>query len=217
MRHLAKVILKMAILFILIFAIAKATGFLSIEQVKSWLIAAKALSPAYMGSLVIVLLITDLFITVPTMTVIALSGYFLGFQNGMITSSIGLLSAGIIGYAISRIFGHRFLGLLLKDPTAQAEAKASFLAHGSMIIILSRAVPMLPEMSAYLAGMTKMPFGKFIIAWFLNALPYSLLIAYAGSISSMDDPKPAFYTAIGISSTLWLGWYLFNTKRKTGF
>jgi len=217
MQHLAKVILRMAIIFIIIFTVAKLTGFLTIEQVKSWLTAARALSPFYMGALVIALLITDLFVTVPTMTIIALAGYFLGFKIGALVAMIGLLSTGIIGYGLSTIFGDRILRFLLKDPKEQYEAKASFHKYGYMIIILARAVPMLPEISSYLAGTTKMPFGKFITAWLLNVLPYSLLIAYAGSISSVDDPKPAFYVGLGISATLWMGWYFFNARRKTGF
>jgi len=214
MQHLAKAILRMAIIFILIFTVAKLTGILTSDQVKSWLTAARALSPIYMGSLVIVLLITDLFVTVPTMTIIALAGYFLGFQYGFLSSLIGLLSAGILGYVLGLIFGNRVLRLLLKKPKEQFEAKTSFYKHGSMMIILSRAVPMLPEICAYLAGITKIPFGKFIFAWLINVLPYSLFISFAGSISSIDNPKPAFYTAIGISTTLWIGWYFFNSRRK---
>jgi len=217
MQHLAKVILRMAVLFLIIFSIAKLTGFLTIDQVKYWLTTARALSPFYMGSLVIALLIIDLFLTMPTMTIIALAGYFLGFQNGALISMVGLLSTGIIGYGLSFRYGNRALRLLLKEPEEQYQAKESFQKHGSMIIILSRAVPMLPEISSYLAGTTKMPFEKFFLAWFINVLPYVLLIAYAGSISSIDDPKPAFYTAIGISTTLWIGWYFFNARRKTGF
>ncbi len=217
MQHLAKVILRMAIIFIIIFTIAKLTGFLTVAQVKSWLTAARALSPTYMGILVIALLITDLFVAVPTMTIIALAGYFLGFEEGALVSLVGLVSTGLTGYGLSLIFGNRMLRLLLKKPKEQYEAKASFHQHGFVIIMLARALPMLPEISSYLAGTTKMPFGKFILAWLINALPYSLLIAYAGSISTVDDPQPALYTAIGISSTLWLGWYFFNRQRKIGF
>ncbi|HHB77953.1 MAG TPA: DedA family protein [Saprospiraceae bacterium] len=217
MQHLIKVILKMALIFIVIFIIAKVTGVLSVDQVKSWLIAAKKLSPAYMSSIVILLLITDLMVTVPTMTIIGLAGYFLGFSYGLLASMAGLMAAGIIGYELGALFGQRFLSLLLKNKKQQDQAKSSFARHGSMMIILARAVPMLPEISAYLAGMTKMPFRKFIVAWFLNTLPYSLLISYAGSISSVDDPQPAFYTAIGISTTLWIGWFLFNKRHRAAF
>jgi len=217
MKHLVKAILRMALIFIIIFTVAKLTGFLTIEQVKSWLTTARGLSPIYMSILVIVLLITDLFVTVPTMTIIALAGYFLGFQYGAIVSIIGLLITGVIGYGLGTFYGSRVLRFILKKPEEQYEAKTSFYKHGAMMIILARAVPMLPEICSYLAGTTKMPFRKFITSWLLNVLPYSLLIAYAGSISSVDDPKPAFYVGISISTTLWIGWYFFNARRKTGF
>jgi len=83
------------------------------------------------------------------------------------------------------------------------------------MILLSRAMPILPEVTACLAGMTKMKFSKFILAWLISTIPYVLIISYAGSASSIENPKPAIYTAIGISVTLWSGWYLFiNAKRK---
>ncbi len=82
------------------------------------------------------------------------------------------------------------------------------------MILLSRAMPILPEVTACLAGMTKMKFSRFLLAWCLSTIPYVLIVSYAGSVSSLENPKPAIYTAIGISATLWAGWYLFNKKRK---
>ncbi len=74
------------------------------------------------------------------------------------------------------------------------------------MIILSRAI--LPEVTACLSGMTHMSFGKFLIAWLISSMPYVIIISYAGSISSIDDPMPAIFTAIGITTLLWASWYI---------
>jgi len=148
------------------------------------------------------------------LTVITLSGYFLGFQYGAIASLIGLILAGITGYGLSNVFGENIFRFLLKKEKARQEAKVTFRQHSFIMILLSRAMPILPEVTACLAGMIKMKFSKFIQAWLISTVPYVLIICYAGSISSIENPKPAIYTAIGISATLWMGWYLFNINRK---
>ncbi len=214
MKHLIKVIIIIASFFALTFILVKATGILSVDQIEAWLLHAKEFSPFYIGSVVVLLLFTDLFIAIPTLTVITLSGYFLGFEYGAVFSLIGLMMAGVSGYGLSNVFGEHILGFLLKKEDARQEMKATFIEHGFVMILLSRATPILPEVTACLAGMTKMRFSKFIMAWLISTVPYVLIISYAGSVSSIENPKPAIYTAIGVSATLWIGWYFFNSQRK---
>ncbi len=215
MKHLLKVIIIIAALFALTFLLLKTTGVLSVEQIKMWLLSAKELSPMYVGGIVVLLLFSDLFIAIPTMTVITLAGYFLGFRYGAFASIIGLTLAGISGYWLSNFLGERIFDFLLKKENAREEAKETFRQHGLVMILLSRAMPILPEVTACLAGMTHMKFSKFLLAWSLSTIPYVLIVSYAGSVSSLENPKPAIYTAIGISATLWAGWYVFNKKRKS--
>lgn len=214
MKHLVKIMVVMALFFALTFLLVKATGMLTVEQIKTWLAQAKELSPYYIGGIVVLLLLTDLFIAVPTMTTITFAGYFLGFPNGAIASIIGLMLAGLTGYGLSRLFGDRLFAFLLKKKAARQEAKATFRQYSVIMVLLSRATPILPEVTACLAGMTNMKFSKFILAWSASIIPYALVISYAGSISSLENPMPAIYAATGISATLWTGWYLFNAKRK---
>ncbi|NQX82811.1 MAG: VTT domain-containing protein [Flavobacteriaceae bacterium] len=214
MKHLIKIILIIASFFALTFILVKITGVLSVEQIKAWFLQAKELSPYYMGGIVVLLLFSDLFIAIPTLTVITLSGYFLGFQYGAISSLIGLTLSGLTGYGLSNAFGEKIFKFLLKKEEARKEAKQTFIQHGFIMILLSRAMPILPEVTACLAGMTNMKFAKFVSSWLLSSVPYVIIISYAGSVSSLENPKPAIYTAIGVSATLWLGWYLFNKKRK---
>lgn len=214
MKHLLKVILIIAAVFATTFLLLKVTGVLSVEQIKLWLLKAKELSPLYVGGIVVLLLFADLFVAIPTMTVITLSGYFLGFQYGTIASLTGAALAGISGYWLSTILGERIFGSILKKENARQEAKATFRKHGMVMILLARAIPILPEVTACLAGMTNMKFWKFLLAWSLSAIPYVLILTYAGSVSSFENPKPALYTALAVSAALWTGWYLFNKKRK---
>lgn len=55
-----------------------------------------------------------------------------------------------------------------------------------------------------------MPFNKFLAAWLISSVPYILIATYAGSISSIEDPMPAIFTAIGISVFLWTSWFFYH-------
>ena len=57
-----------------------------------------------------------------------------------------------------------------------------FNRHGFVMILLSWALPILPEATACLSGFTRMPFWRFLLAWVLGAYPYVTIAAYAGSV-----------------------------------
>ena len=97
--------------------------------------------------------------------------------------------------------------LLLKDESQHKEAIAVFNQNGFMMIMLARALPILPEATACMAGITRMHFIKFLGAWMLGAVPYILIATYAGSLSSLANPKPAIAAALGLSAVLWLCWW----------
>ena len=217
MKSLLKVFLIIASLFATTFLLIKFTGILTIEQIEGWLTHAKELSPFYVGSIVTLLLFADLFIAVPTLTVTILSGYFLGHAYGAAAALTGVLLAGVCGYVLSRYYGNVILEALLKDETKRNEAINAFQQHGFAMILLSRAMPILPEASACLSGMTRMPFSKFISAWLISSVPYILIATYAGSISSLDNPKPAIFTAIGITTFFWIAWFIYHRKNKKNY
>lgn len=212
MKLLIKTALTLAALFASTFIIIKLTGVLTIDDIKLGFESLKNQPAYFIGTLVIVLLFADLFIAVPTMTVIILAGYFLGFQSAALFAFIGLACAAFTGYLISRLWGEKLLRKISKDQQQIEEMQSTFSQHGVLLLILSRAMPILPEVSACLAGASKMPLPRFIIGWGLGSIPYLLIVSYAGSISSIDNPMPAIYTAMGISGTLWMGWWFYKKR-----
>ena len=214
MKELLKVFLIIVSIFATTFLVIKFTGILTIEQIEEWLKLAKSTSTLYVGLTVIALLFADLFIAVPTLTIIILSGYFLGFLLGAFFSIMGVMLAGIVGYLLSRQYGEKVLRFLIKDDIKRMNAIETFHKHGFVTILLSRAMPMIPEASACLSGMTKMPFLKFLSAWVLSSVPYALIAAYAGSISTLDNPKPAIFVALGLSAFFWTSWYFYHKKQR---
>ncbi len=214
MKEMLKIMLILFVVFTTIFIFAKITGLLSLEQIEGWLTQTRNAPTIYIMAIVIALLFLDLFVTVPTLSLIMLSGYFLGYPLAVLASVTGLMIAGSSGYLLSFLYGSRVLRFLIKDDEKREDMKNTFHKHGFAMILLSRALPMLPEVTACLSGSTRMPFPKFLAAWSLSSVPYVLIAAYSGSISSLGNPMPAIFTAIGITSVLWLGWFLFHRKHK---
>jgi uncharacterized membrane protein YdjX (TVP38/TMEM64 family) len=172
--------------------------------------AATNINPWYVALAVVLILAIDIFIAVPTLTTCILSGYFLGFIWGGLAASIGLLSAGLIGYWLSRSLGEKVLKIIICSSEKREEAKETFGQYGLAMIMLSRSSPIFSEVCACMAGMAKMKFTKFFLAWSINSIPYALIAAYSGSISSFENPKPAIYTMIGLYMVLWLFWFLYK-------
>jgi uncharacterized membrane protein YdjX (TVP38/TMEM64 family) len=213
MKPLLKVILTITCFFAATFVIARLTGFLDMEQIEGWLVVMKESSALWVGVIIALLLLADLFVTVPTMSLTILSGYLLGFELGALAALIGMMSAGFAGYFLSSVFGAKAISLILRKEKERDELRTTFMKHGFTMIVLARAVPMLPEITACLSGMTGMKFSRFVFAWLISAVPYALIAAYSGSVSSLDNPMPAILAAIGISTFLWLSWYIVS-KRK---
>jgi len=206
--------LAVTLVFSSTFIIARLTGLLSVESVERLLTAASEVSPWYIAGITTALLFADLFIAVPTLSVILITGYFIGPLAAFGASFLGLLLAGVSGYFLSHRYGDKLLVRLMKNDSDRREAKEAFQAHGFVTILLSRALPMLPEVSACMAGLTGMKFLRFVLAWVISTAPYVMIAAYAGSISSIDNPKPAIFTAIGLMAFLWTCWFVFKKKSR---
>lgn len=209
MKLLIKSALILAALFASTFIIIKLTGILTIEDIKLGFETLRSQPVYFIGGLVVLLLFADLFIAVPTMTVIIFAGYFIGFHAAVMFAFTGLACAALTGYVLSRLWGDKLLRFINRDQQQRQQMHELFQEHGILVLILSRAMPILPEVSACLAGVSKMDFSRFALGWSLGSVPYVLLVAYAGSISDLNNPMPAVFVAIAVTTTLWLAWYWF--------
>jgi len=208
MRALIKLILVLASVFATTFILAKLTGIVSVEKIEYWLTTAKNIDTFFLAAFIVALLFADLFIAVPTLTVMILSGYFMGPIYGAIASIIGVMLAGITGYLLSYFYGEKLEMLIIKDHQQRGALREQFNRYGVLMIIFSRAMPILPEITACLSGLTKMSFVKFLVAWTVSSVPYALIATYSGSISSLDNPKPAIIAAVALTAIVWSAWFV---------
>lgn len=214
MKPLLKIMLSLGLVFVALFVLLNATGLISLAKIEAGLQAAKAADPLYVGLAVAVLLFADLFFSIPTMATLMLAGYFIGPLAAAAAGSAGMMAAGLVGYGLSRRYGEAATRLIVHQANDRDRAAAHFRRHGSVVILLARAVPMLPEVAACMAGLTRMPVWKFLGLWTANVVPYAAIAAYAGARSTLDDPTPAVYAALGLIGFFWSGWLIFNRRSK---
>lgn len=214
MRHLIIVMLILGSIFASTFVIGRVAGILTVENVRMWLHWVYEIETGYVIAAVILLLFADLFVAVPTLTITLLAGYFLGFGLGALSAFLGATAAAFTGYAICRKWGERGISMIVRDAAQRQELQSSFQKSGPIMILLSRAVPILPEVTACMAGATKMAPVRYGFFFALGTIPYVSIAAYAGSISSIEDPRPAIYTALFLYATLWSGWYFYRRRQS---
>ena len=214
MRELLKIGLVLATIFASTFVILRLSGTLTLDEIRSWLSSAHDIAPAYVAGLVIALLFADLFIAVPTLTISILAGYFLGPWSGAAAAATGMLSAGTAGYWLSRRYGTALLKRIYGDEHKLEEIRAVFAESGLFVLLICRALPILPEVSCCLAGATRMPFWRFLAAFAVGTVPFAAIASYAGSVSSIDNPMPAILAFIALPGTLWLAWFFFLRARR---
>lgn len=212
MRDLLGIGLILALAFASTFLLAQWSGILPEADLLSWLEGLRALHPAWLAGAVILLLVLDLFIAVPTMTTILLAGWLLGPLLGGLTASAGLLLMGSTAYLVGRSAGRRVLQRLFRDEARLADMERAFARNDLLTLAVCQALPILPELAATLAGIARTPPLRFLAGYALGVVPFAFIVAGGGAASSPDDLRPAILTAIGTTSFLLVAWRLFLTR-----
>ncbi len=207
MKSLIKLYLIIIGIFALIFALINLTGILSVADIQKYLSEIQHANPYKIAFIVAALLASDVFLSVPTILIVTYAGHILGFELGLIASTIGMLLSGTIAYWLCHWSGNKMLTILITDNKQIDEVNSIFHRLGFGMLIIARALPMLPEATCCLSGMMKFNFLKFILYYLLGTLPYAIVLTYLGSISSADNPYPAFIGIGIVYLILYLLWY----------
>ncbi|MCR9145045.1 MAG: VTT domain-containing protein [bacterium] len=190
-------------------------GWITPESVSASLEALRSSPNAtlWLACIVIGVLAIDSVLAVPTITTIILSGYFLGPIAGGLAASAGVLLAGMICFFGSRFGGDRFFNAIV-SPDEGARLKAWFESAGGLALLLSRSLPMLPEVLSCIAGMSGMRTASYLMLFAFGNIPFAFLAAWAGSRSSFEKPWPALLVGIGLPALAWIGWFAHKSFRK---
>jgi uncharacterized membrane protein YdjX (TVP38/TMEM64 family) len=151
---------------------------------------------------VIALLVGDLFLPIPATPVMSAAGYLYGWFAGGLLAATGSFVAGTTAYLLCRGFGHSVAERIV-GPEDLEKGHALFVRRGAWLVALSRALPVLPEVIACLAGLTEMPRRTFFVSLACGSLPLGFVYAGIGA-AGVERPVLALGLSAGIPVGLWL-------------
>ncbi|SPD72933.1 membrane hypothetical protein [uncultured Desulfobacterium sp.] len=161
----------------------------------------------------IALLLGDILLPVPATGVMAALGSVYGFLPGAFIGLAGSAGAGVTGYAVARYLGKRATRFLASEDEVE-RFRAFFDKWGGAAIIISRAMPILPEVVSILAGLAGMNFIRFIAALLLGTLPTSLLFSYVG-YATRSEPWYGMIAAVVAPLVIWPFFVKMISARKS--
>lgn len=139
------------------------------------------------------MIMADLFIPLPAPAIMAALGMIYGWMVGGLLASIGSFAAAALGYLLCRLIGPRAAGWVA-GPEQVERLSGFFTRYGLWAIALSRWMPAVPEVLACLAGLTRMPVGRFALGNLIGSGAVGFAYAYVGA-SGVDDPSGALAIA----------------------
>ncbi|MCB1235626.1 MAG: VTT domain-containing protein [Verrucomicrobiae bacterium] len=148
------------------------------------------------------LLVADLFLPVPGTAVIAALGYVYGVWVGGLLGAAGSILSGLLAYGLCRKLGHRAAEWIAGREDLKKGEHLFGGAAGGFIVALSRWLPVMPEVVACLAGLARMPFGRFTVALCCGGLPLGFAFAAVGA-AGRANPGVAIALSAALPPVLW--------------
>ncbi|MEY3394228.1 MAG: hypothetical protein RL346_464 [Verrucomicrobiota bacterium] len=174
------------------------------ESVKSW---------AWLFGLL--LLLADLLFPIPGTVVMSALGAVYGFWLGGLIAAGGAILAGMLGYGVGRFFDERFTKKWLGE-TDFDRGRRLFEKNGAWVVAISRALPILPEVLACMAGLLRMPFGTYLLALACGSIPMGFLFSWIG-VMGRSQPSWGLAFSLGVPALLWgAAAWIRRTRNSTG-
>ena len=150
----------------------------------------------------IALLMSDLLLPLPATIIMAAIGYIYGPLAGGWINVSGSFLSGVTGYWICRLSGEKVAVKLLGIKDFERGKKIAR-KTGGWIVVLSRWLPVFPEVISCMAGLTHMRAVHFHVALLCGSIPLGFVYAYIG-YAGVENPALAIGLSAGLPPLLWL-------------
>lgn len=177
------------------------------EEYQEWLVSSRP----HAWIVGIGLIVSDLFLPIPAVPIMAAMGAVYGPLLGGLIATAGSILAGLTAYALARLLGLRAARLLAGDDEL-ADLQQFFDSWGAAGIIASRSLPVVPEVMTLLAGLAKMHFLRFILALLLGSAPIGFTLATLGDRAATSSSLILLLTLI--PATAWILYVLLTLRRR---
>ena len=159
------------------------------------------------------LLIVDLFLPILGTVVLSALGLVYGWFWGGLISALGSIGAGLLAYGLSRKLGRRAVQFLAGEKGITEGERLFGGETGGWLVAFSRWMPVLPEVVACLAGISKMPFKRFFAALCAGCFPMGFVFAWIGQTGN-EQPMMALILSAGLPPLIWGAFRLAYRRRK---
>jgi uncharacterized membrane protein YdjX (TVP38/TMEM64 family) len=157
---------------------------------------------AWAWAVTIGLLMADLFLPLPATILMSAAGYLYGFAIGSLISVAGSFASGSLAYWLCRSFGESTTQRILGARDYERGRKIAA-TSGAWVVVLSRWLPVLPEVVSCMAGLTRMAPVKFHLALLAGTVPMAAVYTYIGA-SGVDSPLMAIALSALLPPLIWL-------------
>lgn len=149
----------------------------------------------------LLLLAGDLLLPIPATAVMTALGIVYGPWIGGVVAALGSFVAGALGYGICRMFGQNAARWLLGEHDF-IRGQQLFAHYGGWLVVLSRWLPVFPEVIACMAGLTRMPALAFFAALICGSVPFGFTFAALGHAGT-EQPLLAIGLSALVPPALW--------------
>lgn len=149
----------------------------------------------------VLLLVSDLFLPIPGTAIMAALGLIYGPALGGAISGAGSFLAGALAYGLCRATGRGVAERLVGREDLR-RGEATFTRIGGWLVVVSRWLPLFPEVIACMAGLVRMPARLFFTALACGSLPLGFVYAGIGAAGA-NRPGLALALSAVLPPVLW--------------
>ncbi len=149
----------------------------------------------------VALLVGDLILPVPATPVMSALGWVYGAIAGGLIGAAGSFLSGSLAYGLCRALGEQAARRLLGEHDLE-RGRRLFSGAGGWIVALSRWLPVLPEITCCMAGLTRMPPVRFFSSLACGSVPMAFVFAWVGSRGE-ESPGTTMLLCIVLPVVFW--------------
>lgn len=165
-----------------------------VQQLKAWLLSYGAWAPAVSALLMI---LQSVAAPLPAFVITFANGLLFGTWWGALLSWSSALAGASLCFFLARALGRPAAEKLAGGSRALTLSDRFFERHGDRAVVIARLLPFVPfDVISYGAGLTPMPFWRFLLATGLGQLPATLVYSWLGQNMS-GSVRAVFWSFLG--------------------
>ncbi|MHC4879489.1 MAG: TVP38/TMEM64 family protein [Planctomycetota bacterium] len=163
------------------------------QDVQAWVQREQEFADGMLSAAVVGVLASDIFLPIPSSSVVTYAGGVLGLWPATLWSWLGLSIGSCFGFGLSKVLGKPF-AQRFADTADLEKVEAAALKYGPAILLLSRPLPILAEACVLLFGTTTLTWRQFLIP--VIAANLGMAVVYAACGAGFEDQKTLLIAAV---------------------